>query len=333
MQYATSHTLKTEKRKGMKLMRKIKRVKLSNQKGFNINIPYVVSLPERFIRSSVSLVTSFTTLVSTLLFPKFLKDSATYRVTYGMLQQFLVEKVAGVQQENKEFQLKKNYVARKTAGTVIEGIGMLSVRFSPIWMLAIISDISGGSKEYLERVLKELKKNHLIDENTSYSTVFELLDGIQSTTKVGVDAIDMPPVSKEDFIEFKEKIQQQYHQNSALTKSLFTELENIYTMMNQVSKDKKLSLAELNGAMTLNLMKAGAKKGVDISVATTKTSLAMLNELILDNYKDTLQDLSKHGKRSYLINHMTPFMKQVKNYYKEETPTITQKLLNFGRKK
>lgn len=305
---------------------------VDNIKSTKINIPYMISMPERVVRSSVSIITSVTTLVSKLLFPKFLKESATYRVTYGMLQQFLVEKVAGVEQESKEFNLKKNYVARKTAGSIIEGIGLVSVRFSPVWMLAIISDVSGGSKEYFLRVMEDLRKNKLIDEEAKYNSVYELLDGIQATTKVGVDAIDMPPITKEDFIEFKDKIQLQYHQNNEMTKKLFKELEMIYKEMNTISKEKKLNLSELNGAMTMDLMKVGAKKGVDISIMTTKTSLSMLNELIIGSYKESLHELTKQGKRSYFIRHMEPFIKQIKKQYNKSYPTLTERLLHLGKK-
>lgn len=292
-----------------------------------MNTRYLISLPERIIRSGVSGVTSISTLISTVFFPKALKNSATYRVTYGMLQQFLVEKVAGVEIEEKDFVLKKNYVARKTLGSILEGVGLVSIRFSPVWILAILSDLSGGSKEYFQRILQDLQRNGLIDGGKQYNSVFDVLEQIQATTKVGVNTFDMPPLSKEDFTEFKQEIKNVYQQNTATTKKMMHELETVYKQMNTVSRDKKLNLAQLNGAMAMELMKRGAKKGIDISKVTSVSSLKLLHELFIESYKETLNDISKQGKRSYLIRHMTPFVRQIQKYYQPDTVTTTDKLI------
>lgn len=296
-----------------------------------MNKRYLISLPERIVRSSVSGITGISTFISTVFFPKALKNSATYRVTYGMLQQFLVEKIAGVDVEQKDFVLKENYVARKTLGSILEGIGLVSIRFSPVWILAILSDLSGGSKEYFQRILSDLRKNGLIDASKEYNSVFDVLEQIQATTKVGVNTFDMPPLSKADFTEFKEEIVQVYQQNTATTKKMMQELEGVYKQMNQVSRDKKLNISQLNGAMTMELMKSGAKKGIDITKVTSVSSLKMLHELFIDSYKETLNDISKQGKRSYLIKHMTPFVRQIQKQYDPETITSTDKIIRYFR--
>lgn len=288
---------------------------------------YIVTLPERGIRSLLSATTGVTSLLTGLLLPKVVKDSATYRVTFGMLQQFLIEKVAEVEQEDVDIVLKDKYVMRKTAGSVIEGIGLLSVRFSPVWMLAILSDVAGGSKIYLQRLIKDLERNQLIKEGSSYNNVYEVLDGINASSRMGVDAIDLPPISKEEFKEFKDSLVAQFHSNNASSLKMYKDLENLYKNMNRTSKSEKLSLAKLNGAMTLDLMKNTTKKGFDISKVSAKSSLEMINEFILDNYKMSLDNLNHIGKRKYLIDHMTPFMKQFNNHFKGDHITLTERMI------
>lgn len=292
-----------------------------------INGLYIATLPERSIRSLLSATTGVTSLLSGLLLPKVLKDSATYRVTFGMLQQFLIEKVAEVEQEETDIVLKDKYVMRKTAGSVIEGVGLLSIRFSPVWMLAILSDVAGGSKVYLRRLIKDLERNELVVSGGSYDNVYDVLDGINAASRLGVDAIDLPPISKEEFDEFKESLVSQFHQNNASSLKLFQNLEHIYKDMNKASKDQKLSLAKLNGGMTLDLMKNTSKKGFDITKVSAKTSLDMINEVVISNYSESLDRLNHIGKRKYLIDHMTPFMKQFKNHFRGEKVTMTERII------
>lgn len=292
-----------------------------------INGLYMVTLPERTIRSFLSATTGVSSLLTGLLLPKAVKDSSTYRVTFGMLQQFLIEKVAEVEQENNEIELKDKYVIRKTAGSVIEGIGLLSIRFSPVWMLAILSDVAGGSKIYLQRLIKDLERNNLIDADGSYESVYDVLDGINTSSRLGVDAIDLPPISKEEFAEFKDALVSQFHKNNASSLKMYKDLEHVYRNMNKASKAERISLAKLNGTMTLDLMKNTSKKGFDITKVTAKTSLDMIHEVVITNYAQSLEQLNQIGKRKYLIDHMTPFMKQFKNHFSEDKITLTEKIM------
>ncbi|MBC7960266.1 MAG: hypothetical protein H7X94_10395 [Vallitaleaceae bacterium] len=290
---------------------------------------YVMSVPERTIKSIVSVGTGISSLLTKLLLPSAVKDSATYRVTFGMLQQFLIEKVAEVEASDKKMPLKDHYVVRKAAGAVIEGVGLVSIRFSPVWMLAILSDVSGGSRIYLKRLLEDLKKSKLIDAGVNYDNVYDLLEGINKSSKMGVTAIDTPPISTQEFIAFKDLLMAQLKDNNTTSMKLFEDLEKVYEKMKAVGRQEKMSLRKLNGAMTLDLMKNTAKKGFDITMVTTKTSLDMINETVIKSYMDSLDQVNKIGKRKYLVEHMTPFMKQFTNHYRKDKKTLTERVFGW----
>ncbi|TCT16276.1 hypothetical protein EDC18_102293 [Natranaerovirga pectinivora] len=291
-------------------------------------LTYILSVPERTIKSVVSIGTGMTSLLTNLLLPSIVKDSITYRVTFGMLQQFLIEKVAQVEQKEKNIQLKDHYMIRKTAGSIIEGIGLISVRFSPVWMLAILSDISGGSKVYVKRLMEDLKKCGLIEQEVNYENIYDLLEGVNRFSNIGVNAIDMPPISAKDFNEFKKSLVTEFSHDKNASQKMYKALEKVYKRMEEVSEKEKMSLKKLNGAMTIDLMLKTSKKGLDITRVTTKTSIDMIYEVIIKNYMDSLDKVNRIGKRKYLIEHMTPFMKQFKDHYKKDKKTITEKV--FG---
>lgn len=290
---------------------------------------YVLSVPERTIKSVVSVGTGVSSLLTNLLLPSAVKDSATYRVTFGMLQQFLIEKVAQVEETEKKVKLKDHYVIRKTAGSIIEGVGLISIRFSPVWMLAILSDVSGGSRIYIHRLIDDLKKNQLIDTNVNYDNIYDLLEGINKSSSIGVNAMDLPPISAEEFNQFKDTLITQFKSNNAASKKMFGDLENVYKKMKDVGHKERMSLQKLNGGLTLDLMKNTTKKGFDITKVTAKTSLDMINETVIKSYLDSLDTVNKIGKRKYLIEHMAPFMKQFRNHYNKDIKTITEKIFGW----
>ena len=63
---------------------------------------------ERTVRSVSTVVVGASTLLTENLIPKSLRKSTTYRVTLGMLQQFLIEKVAEMEVQNEEFEVSDN---------------------------------------------------------------------------------------------------------------------------------------------------------------------------------------------------------------------------------
>ncbi len=292
-------------------------------------IYYILSLPERFVRSTVSGVTGVTSILTDLALPKALKETATYRVTFGMLQQFLIEKVAEIEMDHKDIELVDKYLVRKTAGSMIEGIGLLSIQFSPVWMLAILSDFTGGSGAYLKRLTEDLKKEGLIRPDRNYDSAFALLDGIRVIGDKGVRAIDTPPISKDELIAFKNEMKEAFQHNNEATYQLYKDMEKVYSRMEKASSDEDISMKKLSGAMALDAMKHSAGKNLNILKSGSMSSGRLLRELFIDSYKESLDHLNHVGKRAYLINHLTPFMKQVKNHYSKEKESLTQKVLGF----
>ncbi|MCK5923640.1 MAG: hypothetical protein KAG66_22090, partial [Methylococcales bacterium] len=107
---------------------------------------YILSMPERTLRSLAALVGGGSSLLTETLLPDSLRGTTIYTVTVGMLQRFVVEQVYGMDGETPDGQaaLSDDYVQRKMAGTALETAGLLTMGFSPLWVLAIAGDVAGG---------------------------------------------------------------------------------------------------------------------------------------------------------------------------------------------
>ena len=102
----------------------------------------VLSLSERAVRALSAVAVGTSTLLTETLFPEALRGTTTYRVTIGLMQQFIIERVAGMGRELAEGQVElgDDYAQRKMVGTALEAAGLLTVGFSPLWVLAIAGD-------------------------------------------------------------------------------------------------------------------------------------------------------------------------------------------------
>ncbi|MEM8860775.1 MAG: hypothetical protein AAGD96_20825 [Chloroflexota bacterium] len=279
----------------------------------------VLSFSERTLRSSSAVLVGASTLLTTTLIPESLRQSTTYRVTLGMLQQFITEKIAEVELETKgeEFDVGDDFAQRKVFGTALEAAGILTVGFSPLWVFAIIGDGVGGSKLYLNKLVEQLKEDGLIDEKTEITEVSQMFEAIERASSNSAKAIDMPPLSQQDFSNLTNEMVDGYGDAFGKTSAVLPQLDTLWASMESLTKRENISMEKLMGIMTLDAMKQGA--GVATSVG--KASANLVDEKILESYRKTIQDASTVGVNSYISDHMRPFLEAAGAHFNASNET------------
>ena len=290
---------------------------------------YILSLPERMIRSLAALAGGTITLLAETLFPKSFRGTTTYRVTIGMMQQFIVERVAGMKSEIREDQAKlgDDYVQRKMAGTALEAAGLLTMGASPLWVFAILGDAAGGSKIFLNRLVKYLKENGVMAEETQATELTDVLEAVQEASSKSATTIDTPPLSHEELSKLADEMKASYSRVFRSTTNLMPRLEAIWKNMEQLALRENISIERLGGIMTVDAA-SWSEKGMGIALATGRTGAELFDEKILDSYRKTLATASEQGIDKYMSDHMRPFMQSAKAHFDPEQKTWTETKLD-----
>lgn len=288
---------------------------------------YGLSLPERTIRSATSILTGVTSTATETLLPHFVKESVTYRVTFGMLQQFLITKIAEIEDQETSVVLQDQYLLRKTAGSVVEGVGLFSVRFSPVWLLAILSDVTGGSKEYLNRLVRAYKREGVIESETTFENFLDLLEGVSRSSKLGLSAFDMPPISKEEFIAYKQELSDSLKGQKDTLFLMMRDLETVWNKMVAAETKEGVPITTISGAMALEAMKKSGEKGVKVTRSTLLTTYEVFHEMLIGPYNTTLKRVAKEGFTAYVRHHLDPHISQMLYHFYGDKETLTEKLI------
>jgi hypothetical protein len=69
---------------------------------------------------------------------------------------------------------------------------------SPLWFLAVASDITGGTRIYLDTFVKELERAGVLPGDTDISSIDDLLAVMDRTVSQAADAIDIPSTAIAD---------------------------------------------------------------------------------------------------------------------------------------
>ena len=284
---------------------------------------YTLSLPERAIRSLAALVGGTSILLAETLFPKSLRGTTTYKITIGLMQQFIIERVAGMKNGDDHTQLGEDFVQRKMAGTALEAAGLLTMGYSPLWVFAILGDAAGGSKVFLNRLVKYLKENDVVTEEIEAAELVDVLEAVQEASIKSASTIDTPPLSREELSDLANEMKFSYGRVFKSTTNLMPRLEAIWKNMEQLALRENISIERLVGIMTVDAA-IWSKKGVGIAVATGQTGAELFNEKILDSYRKTLAMTSEQGIDEYLSSHMRPFMQSARAHFDPTQKTWTE---------
>jgi hypothetical protein len=306
-----------------------------------IDLEYLVSLPERTLRSGAALLGGASLLISETLLPDVLKETTTYRVTLGDLQRFLILKVGevhkqapfisgmlGGDQVEKRI-LSDDFLRKKLAGNVLEAAGLLTIRFSPLWIFAIAGDAAGGSKVFLERLVTHLKANGVINQDADPQSLTDLLDSVQSASYKSATAVDTPPLSRTELSALAQELTDSYGGMFARGQALLPRFESLQDRMAAVAEEEDASMEEVSGAMALDLASLQAAGG-RAATALGQTGSELFGERILNSYTKTLDEIARQGWASYLNKLMTPFLQAAAAHLDPNTLTWTESQL-LGR--
>ncbi|NLX13993.1 MAG: hypothetical protein GXY44_10125 [Phycisphaerales bacterium] len=301
---------------------------------FRRRLGYVMSLPERTLRSLVAVTGGTTSLLSETLFPEVLRNTTLYKIFVGDTQRFMMAKVAQIRQEGTPpEELKEppaDYLQRKMVGGALETAGLLAMHFSPLWVLALAGDAAAGTDEFFRRLVAQLKANGVLPLDTEVKGLSDLLEAMQDTSRKSATAVDTPPLSREEVAKLAEEMTESYRQMFAKAGNLVPRIEDIWARMETLADRDKVSLERLGGILTLDVAEWG-RKGIVSALAVGQTGASLFGEKILDSYVKTLDTIAHEGTTRYVGERMRPFVQSAIAHFHPETKTLTEALFGGGK--
>ena len=157
---------------------------------------FLLSLPERGVRSVTALAGGVLRELGEVSIPQTIRRSQLYRNLVEATLRFLIEQVGQVKGVYPdEEKLSKDFLLRRAAGNGVELIGILAFRASPVWVLAALADASGAGRYLIREITTSLQEEGLLDRTAKFTTVDEMLDGLEASAgRLAAGAI-IPPAS------------------------------------------------------------------------------------------------------------------------------------------
>ena len=269
---------------------------------------YVVSLPERLVRTTAASGGGLLLEASDHILPPPVRDAKIYQCLIARPLRITVEAVGGVSGRLPMQDMSgQELIQRKVAGNFVEAFSVFTVGFSPLWFLAAASDVTGGTRVYLDAFVRELKKADILPDDTDVSSVDDLLAALDRTVGQAADTIDIPPTAIADMRDSVELLRE----NAGLIPGP-QRLAELFSQLNEAAREQRRSPLAVSTLVAAGALQAGLQLG---------------SVHILSFYAEALSTIRAEGVSQYLGRISQPYVDAATGHLKRSRRTHTGRMV------
>lgn len=292
---------------------------------------YLLSVPERVIRATIGLGAGMAREVGELALPEGVRRSQLYQNLVDTTLRFLIEQVGGLEGlPRAEETIPDDFLARRTAGNVVEALGIVAFRASPVWVLAALADVCGMGRYLIPEISDALKAQGLLERDAQFTTVDEMLDGLERTSSRLAATINTPPLDVT-------ALRQEWHDIREAARSLQPSslpsretITGVWTQLKAESVRQDRSVFETSSTMALSAARSipdGVRwLSASAMVGATRTGQVFASAL-LDHYKQTLSEIRETGYVTYAGRQLRPYLAAAARQFSPNRRSLTERLL------
>lgn len=282
-------------------------------------LTYIVSLPERLPRAAAASAGGLLYESSLVILPDWARKMQLYQALVGRMLRITVEWAGGVKGVMPDSPITAGRLAvRKAAGNVVEFTSIFTVGWSPLWMLAAASDLTGGTQVYLHAVIDELKRLGVLPPNQQFTSVDSLLESLEGATGALSRVIDIPPLAQDELQVSVGEMRASWQalRDSAPGLPTGEGLSAIAQQLQQTAEREHTSVWAVSALVGLGAVKAGVRLG---------------QANIYDYYRVALGDIRSKGLADYVSKVSRPYLDSAAAHLDPRRESYTERALKQVR--
>jgi len=292
---------------------------------------YLLSLPERVLRSLGALSGGLLREIGTVALPVAVRRTALYRNMVDVALRFLIEEVGQVEGVYpSEGRLAENFLLKRTASHGIELLGILAFHASPIWVLAALADASGGGRKLIQEMSQGLKEEGLLDSEASFESMEDVLDGLEKASSHLADTLNIPPIDVPGLRREWERLREELKQIPPKNLPTLSSLEHLWAGLQDSARQQGRSVFTVSSLMAISTIRhlpGGVLWLSKVARSAARTTGNVLDHSILDHYSRTLAEISSTGFAEYWSREFHPYLRAAAQQFAPGRESLTGRLL------
>ena len=292
---------------------------------------YLLSLPERVIRSALGLSAGLLREVGEVALPRGVRRSHLYRNLVDVTLRFVIERVGGAEGVYPQAEPQaSDFLARRGAGHAIELLGIAAFRLSPVWVLAALADLSGLGRRLIPEIAAALEAEGLLEKGSRFESVDQLLDGLEKTSARVAETFNTPPLDVASLRQEWTAIRNEAGRMRAPALPPPQAVSGRWEEIKEESTRQGRSIFETSSVMAVSTVRAfpgTARRFTASARVGAKRTGQLLSGAILAHYGETLRELRQVGYLTYAKRQLSPYVRACVDQFSPRRQTLTQKVL------
>jgi hypothetical protein len=298
---------------------------------------FLLSLPERGLRSATALAGGLLREVGDVAIPKTIRRSQLYRNLVEATLQFLIEQVGQVKNVYPGGEkLSKDFLVRRTAGNGIELIGILTFHASPVWVLAALADASGTGRFLVREITASLKADGLLDQGAEFDTVDEMLVGLEASAGRLAATVNTPPLDVKSLRQEWNALRGDLARIPPRRMPGTQALRDLWKEIQQEAGRQNRTVFQVSSLMAISAMKSVPEKARWLSAsarsAARKTGTAV-GDILLEDYRTSLKQIRETGYVRYAVDQFRPYLFAAVSQFSPRRQSLTERLISMAARR
>lgn len=296
-----------------------------------VRYPFVLSLPERLLRSLAAVSGGLLREIGAVILPAQLRRTALYRTIVEVTLRFLIRELGQVEGiYPSESQLARDFLLQRGASHGIELLGLLTLHVSPVWILAALADATGAGHTLIRQISQALKDEGLLDKGAQFETADQLLNGLENTSAHLADTLNLPPLDIAGMRREWQKFREVLPRLSPSDLPSLPNLEKIWTDLVHSAGEQQRSVFALCSTIALSSLAQLPSNLLWLSRASrtaAKRTGEVVASALLTHYRDSLHEISTAGFQEYWKRQFRPYLRAAALQFAPATQSSTERLL------
>lgn len=289
---------------------------------------YIFSLPERVVRSATGLSAGLVRELGDVAIPSSVRRTRLYSNLVDSTLRFLIEQVGQVEGAYPAgSKLAEDFAVRRAAGNGIEFVGILAFRASPVWVMAALADLSGAGRLLIREISAELQRNQLLDPDTSFETVDQMLDGLERFSARTAENINTPPF---DVAVLRQEWAALRADAASIPTPAIGSLEQFWRELTAEAARQQRSVLVLSSVMSLSALTSLPSRLLWLSKSATIAAQhtgVLLGDNLMTHYREALAAIQEEGLLAYWTREYKPYLKAAAVQFLPNRESSTERLI------
>jgi hypothetical protein len=292
---------------------------------------YLLSLPERLVRSVLGLGAGVAREVGEVAVPAGVRRGQLYQNLVEATLRFLIEQVGGAEGVYKVGDKPPDdFLVRRTAGNAVEALGIVAFRASPVWVLAALADVCGMGRHLIPEIADALKAQGLLEKETQFTSVEQMLDGLERTSSRLASTINTPPLDVPALREEWRAIRENARGPRPGSLPCRETISDVWAQLKNAAARQDRSVFETSSMLAVSAAR-GLPDGVRWVSASARAGAARTGQVfaaaLLEHYTQTLDEIQQVGFTKFASRQFRPYLRAAAGQFSPQRRTLTQRLL------